>query len=97
VTLISLINLLFRIFWWVLLARIIFSFLRLGRDANPTLLQIRKITYQLTEPILAPIRNIIKPVSLGGGAYLDLSPIVAIILLNVVHNLLIRVLIFGFR
>ncbi|MDW7651280.1 MAG: YggT family protein [Bacillota bacterium] len=98
-TLINIIHLLHNIFYWLLLARVILSFLRLGRDANPTLLHIVRIVYRLTEPILAPIRKVIKPVHLGGGSYLDLSPIVALLLLGVVRSLLIhlvRLLVFGF-
>jgi YggT family protein len=71
------------------LARIIFSFLPLGRDANPTLLTVRRFAYRLTEPVLAPFRSIIKPVHMGGGGYLDLSPIVALLVLGWVRRLLI--------
>ena len=89
------VDLVFTVFYWVLLARIIFSFLPLGRDANPTLLQIRGFAFRLTEPVLAPFRSIIKPVHMGGGGYLDLSPILALLVLGWIKRLLIS-LIFRF-
>jgi len=81
---------------YLLLARMIFSFLALGRDANPTLLQIRKLVYRLTEPVLSYVRKIIRPVHLGGGGYLDLSPIIVILLLNYLVLPLLRRIILGF-
>ena len=44
-------------------------------------------SYQLSEPILAPFRRIIP--NLGG---LDISPIVAFILLNILEGLLFRLM-----
>ncbi|MBS4030042.1 MAG: YggT family protein [Clostridiales bacterium] len=79
-----------------MLARIIFSFITLGRDANPTLLKVRQFTFRATEPVLAPLRKIIKPVHIGGGSYLDLSPLIALILLNVLRGLFVRVFFWGF-
>jgi YggT family protein len=84
------INLLHQVFYWLLLLRIVFSFLRLGRDAHPTLLAARRFVYMMTEPLLAPLRKIIRPVHMGGGAYLDLSPLVALILINMLRGLLVR-------
>ena len=74
VTLIQLINLLTTLFSLLVLARIVFSWLQLDRY-NPLV----NFVYQLTEPILAPIRNILPPV-----AMFDLSPMVALLLLDFV-------------
>jgi len=46
---------------------------------------------QITEPVLAPIRRIVPPFQAGGG-YLDLSPMVALLLLWVFERILIAVL-----
>jgi len=46
------------------------------------------ILYQVTEPILAPLRRIIPRIGM-----LDLSPLVAIILLQVIGSLLLRYLV----
>jgi YggT family protein len=91
-TVIWLVNLVFTLFYYTLFARVIFSFLQLGRDANLTLLQVRRYTHLVTEPILAPIRKIIKPVHIGGGGYLDLSPLIVIILLPYIQRVIINLL-----
>ena len=80
------------IFRYLLFARIIFSFIQLGRDAHPLILTIRRIAYRITEPVLAPVRGVVKPVSVGSGAYLDLSPIIVLILLPIVVRLFVRLL-----
>ena len=48
---------------------------------------LANILYQITEPLLAPLRRIIPKVGM-----LDLTPLVAIILLQLVGSLLIRYL-----
>lgn len=88
----SLAKLFFDIIYWFLLARVIFSFLQLGRDANPTLLGIRRIVYKVTEPLLVPVRKFIKPVHMGSGSYIDLSPLVVILLLGWISRVVLRFL-----
>ena len=91
-TLIIIIRWAVEIFRWLLFARIIFSFVQLNRNTHPLILTFRRISFTVTEPVLAPVRNVIKPVSVGGGAYLDLSPILVLILLPFVARILIRLL-----
>lgn len=88
----NIISWVFEVFYWLLMVRIIFSFLQLGRNANPILLQIRSIATMLTEPLLAPVRRIVKPVTIGGGGYLDLSPIVVLLLLQFIRRVLLSLL-----
>jgi YggT family protein len=52
---------------------------------------VAKFVRQITEPVLAPIRRIVPPVRAGGG-FLDLSPMVALLLLWVLERILIAVL-----
>lgn len=87
--LINLLRLVFQVYYYFLLARIIFSFIRLGRDANPTLLKVRQFVNAVTEPVLAPIRKVIPPFHLGGGGYLDLSALILIILMPYLQRLII--------
>lgn len=82
----------FEIYYWLLLARVILSLLRFGQQSNPLILQIRKIVYKLTEPLLQPIRNFVNPIQLGAGAYLDLSPLLAMLILNLARSILGRIL-----
>lgn len=64
----------FQIMFWVLIIRALLSWISQG--ANP----MEMVLYQLTEPLLAPIRRIIPPI---GG--LDLSILVLMILLQMVQ------------
>ncbi len=53
---------------------------------NPTMNNIYRVLYGLTEPLLAPLRRVIPPVRMGMG-YLDLSPLLLLFLLNLLRNL----------
>jgi YggT family protein len=80
---INIINIVFRIYSYLILARIFLSWLPVDRT-NP----IVRFIYQVTEPILAPFR-IILPL---GGMGLDLSPIIVFFLLNLLRTSLIRLI-----
>ncbi|HLB49897.1 MAG: YggT family protein [Chloroflexota bacterium] len=75
---IQLLSLFSTIFYLLVLARIVMSFIQVDRY-HPVV----NLIYQLTEPILAPIRNILPQVGM-----FDFSPMVAIILVE----LFVRVL-----
>ncbi|MCA9997718.1 MAG: YggT family protein [Anaerolineales bacterium] len=74
--------LLLQIYSYVLLARIILSWVRVS-PYHPTWGPIVNVIYQLTEPVMEPARRLLPP---AGG--LDFSPI--LIFLGI--NLLIRLL-----
>ena len=82
--LINIINNVFRIYGYVILARIFLSWVPVDRS-NP----IVRFIYQVTEPILAPFR-VILPM---GGMGIDLSPIIVYFLLNLLRTGLIRLII----
>jgi YggT family protein len=84
---------LIQIFYIVLFARIILSWFMVGGGDNQALQSIYRIVYNLTEPLLAPIRKIIPGVRVGMG-YLDLSPIILLILLRIVQQIIIRSLLY---
>lgn len=87
--LITLINYLVMFLRYLIFARIILSWLPVGRGGP-----IVSTIYNLTEPILYPIRNLIQKSPLGGpGMMLDFSPIIAFILIQVVRSILISFLI----
>ncbi|NLD43124.1 MAG: YggT family protein [Chloroflexi bacterium] len=71
------------IFDVLIFARVLLSWIPIGD--NPTLRSIAGVIYAATEPILAPIRRILPP--MGG---LDLSPIVAMVLLQVISTMFTR-------
>lgn len=87
-------NIVYRAVDWVLafieyaiLARVIISWLPVSRDNR-----FIRILYQLTDPILTPVRNIIERSAIGKNAMFDFSPIVAFLLIGVLRNILVRVL-----
>jgi YggT family protein len=73
---------LLRIIYYLILIRAILSFF-------PTLQssRISYFIYQMTEPVLAPCRAILDKLGLGMGMF-DFSPILALILLNMLQRLI---------
>ena len=67
-------------------ARIIFSWLPLNRDSQ-VVVRIYRLLHDITEPILLPIRRVVPDV---GG--MDLSPMIALILIQMVRTILLRLL-----
>jgi YggT family protein len=82
-----LINNLFNLVWWLILASVVLSWLfafNIVNVNNPTVRQISYGLSRMTEPLLSPIRRILP--SMGG---LDLSPIILLILLEFLRQLIV--------
>ena len=79
---IDIINILFELLIWLLMIRIILSWLPHNRFHS-----IINIIYKITEPLLEPFRNMINPI---GG--IDLSPIIVFFLLRLIQKYLIAFL-----
>jgi YggT family protein len=77
---VSLLCLLCRAYFVVLVARVIFSWIPMSSES--VISAIRSFVYALTEPILAPLRRVIPPVG-GGGMAFDLSPLLLFLALSV--------------
>lgn len=74
------------ILWWVLLAYLIAVFARIIIGWLPVkwpavLRPVVVFIYDITEPLLSPLRRVIPIVPLSGGMGLDLSPTVLIIVI----------------
>lgn len=83
----SLIHLILNLFLFALLGRIVLSwFPPSGPGALDT---IRMALFRVTEPVLAPIRNLLPPVRLGGMG-LDLSPLIVFLIIQVLSATLPR-------
>lgn len=80
-----------QIYYFVIFGRIILSWFMMGPSGNRTLIRIYRVLYGLTEPILAPLRRIIPTVKFGMG-YLDLSPLVLLILVMLAQQVVERYL-----
>ena len=84
---IQLILLVLDIYFWIIIAMVVMSWLVAFNVVNPTnnfVRQIRYALFRLTEPLLGPIRRVLP--DLGG---IDLSPVVLLIALWFVQNLVI--------
>jgi YggT family protein len=63
----------------LLLARVILEWVRVP-DEHPVG-RVRRTLRRITQPVLAPVRALVPPVRLGSAA-VDLSPIIVILLVN---------------
>ena len=75
----GILNLLFTVLSIAVIARALLSWF------DPTMrFPISQLIVDLTEPIIAPIRRIVPPI----GGMIDLSPLVALILLQVIERVI---------
>jgi len=85
----SAVNLFCDVLYFLILIRILFSFFPINPYSTPLVHSIVEFVHRLTEPFLAPFRSLVPPLRIGGGGYLDLSPILAIIVLSLLRRLLL--------
>lgn len=87
-TLAQIVSILLQAYSFLILVRVILSWINVNpyrqRFDHPAV----QILERITDPVLVPLRRIIPPI---GGA-IDISPIVALIILDIVRRLLITVL-----
>ncbi len=73
----------------LILAEILLSWVPRVPD-NPALRWIVQFVHDVTEPYLTIFRRLIPPIGVGGGG-LDLSPIAALLVLQIVGGIIVRV------
>lgn len=73
------------VYFFVLFARIILSWFPM--QPGSSLFSIQRVLYDLTEPVLAPVRGLIPPLGSGGMAF-DLSPIIVFVALSILRGAL---------
>jgi YggT family protein len=71
--------LLLQVFSAVLFARVIFEWIPIEEERP--LGRVRRVLRALTQPVLAPVRALVPPLRVGSVA-IDLSPLILILLLN---------------
>jgi len=76
---------LIRIMQYAIFARVIISWFPISREN-----QIIRLLYQITEPILEPIRNIIQRSAFGRNMMLDFSPLIAFFILGLIQTLVFQ-------
>ena len=73
----------FSLLYFLILIRIILSWIPGLRDSG-----FGRIIYELTEPILGPIRRMLDNSPIGGGMMLDFSPIIALFIMKIISVIL---------
>jgi YggT family protein len=74
----ALIDAIFAVFFLAVFARVLLSWVDPSPYPNS---RAKEMLWQITEPILEPIRRLVPPVGM-----VDLTPLVAILLLRVLHE-----------
>lgn len=74
--------LLLTIYWVILLVRILLSWFPL--PSSGPVRTVFEIVYNLTEPVLRPLRGLLPPLRLGAVG-LDLSPIIVFVVIQVLQ------------
>jgi YggT family protein len=77
----------FSAFELLILVRAFISWIPVPREHR-----LVRLLFQITEPILAPIRSIIQRSSFGHNIMIDISPIIALILLSIIRNIILRLI-----
>jgi YggT family protein len=78
---VDLICTLLNLYLLVIFARILFSWIRV--EPGTPVASIYSVVFNLTEPVLGPLRQVIPPVRLGMAA-LDLSPLIVLLVIRII-------------
>lgn len=86
----SLLGLLLVLFQLVLLARVVVDWVGVlsPGGGGTAMYQVRRITHGITEPVIAPVRRVVKPVQLGGVS-LDLAFIIVFVGVLVLRTVIV--------
>jgi YggT family protein len=82
-----LIHYLLLIYWLILIARIVVSWVQMMRPmpSYGTGRRIIDVINRLTDPVLKPVQGLLPPIRMGGMG-LDLSPIIVFIVIGILLN-----------
>ena len=83
----ALLSLLVGIYVWVLIARIVLTWIQVPYDHPVS--RMRSIVVGLTDPVLIPLRGVLPPLRLGGVS-LDLAPLLLIVALRLLQGMLLN-------
>ncbi len=84
----SIVSFIFQLYVFLILIRVLLSWVNTNpyqpRIAHPVI----QLLYRVTDPVLKPLQRLIPPV----GGTVDISPIVALIILEIVRRILVGLL-----
>lgn len=75
---------LFTVIEFAILIRVFLSWLPISNEHR-----LIELLYQVTEPILAPIRSLIQRSAFGRNMMFDFSPIIAFLLIGIIRNIVL--------
>lgn len=75
------IDIFFSLYYFALFARVLLSWFPSAQGA----VKIRMILHDITDPVLEPIKKVVPPI----GGMIDISPIIAFFLLDLVRSMLL--------
>jgi YggT family protein len=81
------IDVVFQVFWWAILIRVLLSWLPMANIRIDPFNPAVRLLYAVTDPILEPLRRF---TTIG---MIDLSPLVALLLLDFLRQILISMLV----
>lgn len=85
---VQLVQFLFELYSFILLARVLSTWINLDPYTNP----IVRLLYQLTEPLLEPIRRV-----LPSAGMMDFSPIVGFIVITIAERIVVSLMLSSLR
>jgi YggT family protein len=88
-TVATVVSVLIQVYEFLLLIRVLLSWINVDPYRPVIDHPVVDILQRITDPVLAPLRRLIPPI---GGA-VDISPVVALIILEVVRRILVSVLV----
>jgi YggT family protein len=88
-TVASIVSVLIQVYEFLLLIRVLLSWINVNPYRPVIDHPVVDILQRITDPVLAPLRRLIPPI---GGA-VDISPVVALIILEVLRRILVSVLV----
>lgn len=85
----TIVSVLFQVYELLLLIRVLLSWINIDPRRPAIDHPLVQILVRITDPVLAPLRRLIPPI----GGTVDISPVVALIILEVVRRILVSVLV----
>lgn len=83
-TVVRIISFLFQLYEFLIFVRVLLSWVNPNPYSPMATHPAIRLLYQITDPVLQPLRRLIPPI----GGMLDLSPVIALILLELLRRLI---------
>lgn len=91
ITLVAIVSFAFQLYEFLILIRVLLSWVNVNPYRPAVRHPLVRLLEQITDPVLSPLRRAIPPI----GGTIDISPVVALILLEVVRRILVGLLLQG--